>query len=466
MFNNDPNISNTITSLDSNNINLEEEYHALLYEKQCVLPFQQILPRCIQLLDERIQFIYETIQNKQKSTKVIQQAPILYNLSHNNNMNNNNLTAAVVASSTSTNNNNATVVSNNNNNTPTTNAYLIILTTTTALTTTPSLTTSDSTTPTHSSSSPSSTSPPLGLNLSSSTQLPIQQQQVQDNITSSNSNATTTTNNPLESNVIQPIVANVATSTSTSNQQGYSTIRHENLEIKQKLINAYTVLLFIPQELFPDYNFVGRILGPKGSFLDYIRRQSNCFIRIRGKGLNTATAANNNNVVVGNTKQQQEWLNGNDMDSSNSGGGSGTNGNDNSFSCENLHIFIEGKGHHITTRKKNLAKGISMMVPLLVPQEYDKDILKRWQLEQWRNEKKQNGGSDVGIPSFLLGGGIGNNGSSTSSNSSNEKTAFDDVEEEWNRLLNEHDMAMNEMNKNSNNNNNTVRFHPYQRTHP
>lgn len=44
------------------------------------------------------------------------------------------------------------------------------------------------------------------------------------------------------------------------------------------------VKLPVPAEQYPDYNFVGRLLGPRGATLKRLERESGCRIMIRGKG--------------------------------------------------------------------------------------------------------------------------------------------------------------------------------------
>ena len=44
------------------------------------------------------------------------------------------------------------------------------------------------------------------------------------------------------------------------------------------------VRLPVPAEQFPDYNFVGRLLGPRGATLKRLERETGCRIMIRGKG--------------------------------------------------------------------------------------------------------------------------------------------------------------------------------------
>ena len=45
-----------------------------------------------------------------------------------------------------------------------------------------------------------------------------------------------------------------------------------------------SIKLPIPVHQFPNYNFVGRILGPRGATLKTIQQSTQCQICIRGKG--------------------------------------------------------------------------------------------------------------------------------------------------------------------------------------
>ncbi|XP_063954044.1 protein quaking-B-like [Lytechinus pictus] len=42
--------------------------------------------------------------------------------------------------------------------------------------------------------------------------------------------------------------------------------------------------LFVPIKAYPDFNFVGRILGPRGMTAKQLERDTGCKIMIRGKG--------------------------------------------------------------------------------------------------------------------------------------------------------------------------------------
>ena len=42
--------------------------------------------------------------------------------------------------------------------------------------------------------------------------------------------------------------------------------------------------VFVPVKDFPEYNFVGRILGPRGMTAKQLEQETGCKIMVRGKG--------------------------------------------------------------------------------------------------------------------------------------------------------------------------------------
>lgn len=50
------------------------------------------------------------------------------------------------------------------------------------------------------------------------------------------------------------------------------------------ILHARQMLIYIPTESHPRYNFVGRIVGPRGTTLKSMEERSGCKIQIRGKG--------------------------------------------------------------------------------------------------------------------------------------------------------------------------------------
>jgi hypothetical protein len=51
-------------------------------------------------------------------------------------------------------------------------------------------------------------------------------------------------------------------------------IRLENLELieNEDVIKKKSIKIFIPQDQYPEFNFVGRILGPKGLYLQKLEK--------------------------------------------------------------------------------------------------------------------------------------------------------------------------------------------------
>ncbi|RCN24795.1 hypothetical protein ANCCAN_29502 [Ancylostoma caninum] len=45
-----------------------------------------------------------------------------------------------------------------------------------------------------------------------------------------------------------------------------------------------TEKIYVPKREYPDYNFVGRILGPRGMTAKQLEQETGCKIMVRGKG--------------------------------------------------------------------------------------------------------------------------------------------------------------------------------------
>mmetsp|Transcript_16064 Transcript_16064/g.34801 ORF Transcript_16064/g.34801 Transcript_16064/m.34801 type:complete len:644 (+) Transcript_16064:358-2289(+) len=112
------------------------------------------------------------------------------------------------------------------------------------------------------------------------------------------------------------------------------------------------VKLPVPAERYPEYNFVGRLLGPRGATLKTLERETGCKIMIRGKG------------SIRKDKEDEVR---------------GKPGWDHVFH-EPLHVVIEADmvDDAVATRALNRAREAVEL--LLVPVPEDRDSLKRQQL--------------------------------------------------------------------------------------
>lgn len=113
------------------------------------------------------------------------------------------------------------------------------------------------------------------------------------------------------------------------------------------------VRLPVPADKFPEYNFVGRLLGPRGTTLKTLERETGCKIMIRGKG---------------SIRKDREC----DV--------RGRAGWEHVFN-EPLHVVIEvGEGCDDATATRALMRAKEHVEELLVPVPEERDGLKRQQL--------------------------------------------------------------------------------------
>lgn len=113
------------------------------------------------------------------------------------------------------------------------------------------------------------------------------------------------------------------------------------------------VKLRVPAEKYPDYNFVGRLLGPRGATLKRLERDTACRIMIRGKG------------SIRKDKEAEVR---------------GKPGWEHVFH-EPLHVVIEvADAADDTTANRILARAKELVDLLLVPVPEERDELKRAQL--------------------------------------------------------------------------------------
>eukprot|EP00178_Gracilaria_changii_P006471 TRINITY_DN211_c3_g1_i1.p1 TRINITY_DN211_c3_g1~~TRINITY_DN211_c3_g1_i1.p1 ORF type:complete len:421 (+),score=87.96 TRINITY_DN211_c3_g1_i1:63-1265(+) len=113
------------------------------------------------------------------------------------------------------------------------------------------------------------------------------------------------------------------------------------------------VKLPVPADKFPDYNFVGRLLGPRGTTLKTLERDTGCRIMIRGKG------------SIRKDKEPDVR---------------GKPGWEHVFN-EPLHVVIEAPDTlHEAAASAALARAAEAVDVLLVPVPEERDALKRHQL--------------------------------------------------------------------------------------
>mmetsp|Transcript_11816 Transcript_11816/g.21592 ORF Transcript_11816/g.21592 Transcript_11816/m.21592 type:complete len:307 (+) Transcript_11816:121-1041(+) len=114
-----------------------------------------------------------------------------------------------------------------------------------------------------------------------------------------------------------------------------------------------SVKVNIPIDRYPQYNFVGRLLGPRGSTLKQLQRETNTWIRIRGRGSMR-------------DKQEEARI---------------RNNPGNEHLLEPLHVHIEAKAPPGAVDAL-LASAESKVSQLLIPVEESKDTHKKEQLRQ------------------------------------------------------------------------------------
>lgn len=113
------------------------------------------------------------------------------------------------------------------------------------------------------------------------------------------------------------------------------------------------VKLRVPAEKYPDYNFVGRLLGPRGATLKRLERDTACRIMIRGKG---SIRKDKEAEVRGKPGWEHVFL-------------------------EPLHVVIEvADAADDSTANRILARAKEFVEYLLVPVPEERDSLKRAQL--------------------------------------------------------------------------------------
>ncbi|CAN8074087.1 unnamed protein product, partial [Agarophyton chilense] len=109
----------------------------------------------------------------------------------------------------------------------------------------------------------------------------------------------------------------------------------------------------VPADKFPDYNFVGRLLGPRGTTLKTLERDTGCRIMIRGRG---SIRKDKEPDVRGKPGWEHVFH-------------------------EPLHVVIEAPDSlHEPAASVALARASDAVETLLIPVPEERDALKRHQL--------------------------------------------------------------------------------------
>ncbi|CAD5209207.1 unnamed protein product [Bursaphelenchus xylophilus] len=106
--------------------------------------------------------------------------------------------------------------------------------------------------------------------------------------------------------------------------------------------------VYIPVDEYPDFNFVGRILGPRGMTAKQLEQETGCKIMIRGKG----SVRDRNRETARRGKSEQE---------------------------DNLHVLIQCEDAPNRARKR-VDLAVKHVSKLLIPMQEGSDELKRKQL--------------------------------------------------------------------------------------
>eukprot|EP00761_Pharyngomonas_kirbyi_P008505 gb/GECH01008516.1/.p1 GENE.gb/GECH01008516.1/~~gb/GECH01008516.1/.p1 ORF type:complete len:504 (+),score=188.59 gb/GECH01008516.1/:1-1512(+) len=117
-----------------------------------------------------------------------------------------------------------------------------------------------------------------------------------------------------------------------------------------------TTTLNIPVDKYPRYNFIGKILGPRGKYLKRIETQTDCRILIRGRG----SMRNEKKERALMQKKNYEHL------------------------AKPLHLLIEARGDTEDEANAKIDKCIPILKELLVPVSDEEDIIKQQQLKELR----------------------------------------------------------------------------------
>uniref|UniRef100_A0A8R1TYZ0 KH domain-containing protein n=1 Tax=Onchocerca volvulus TaxID=6282 RepID=A0A8R1TYZ0_ONCVO len=114
--------------------------------------------------------------------------------------------------------------------------------------------------------------------------------------------------------------------------------------------------VFIPVKEYPNYNFVGRILGPRGLTAKQLEEESGCRIMIRGRGSTRDDGKNRENINNNNN-----------------------NNNNNDHLKEELHVLVQCEDFEEIAKEK-LKRAVECIHYFLIPPPDGEDELKRKQL--------------------------------------------------------------------------------------
>uniref|UniRef100_A0A914KQL6 K Homology domain-containing protein n=1 Tax=Meloidogyne incognita TaxID=6306 RepID=A0A914KQL6_MELIC len=128
---------------------------------------------------------------------------------------------------------------------------------------------------------------------------------------------------------------------------------HEPLQLPEAIgeISIHQEKLYVPIKQYPDYNFVGRILGPRGMTAKQLETETGCKIMVRGKG----SMRDKKKEDLNKGKPNWEHLN------------------------EDLHVIIQCEDTENRAKIK-MCRAIEEVNKLLIPQPEGEDELKRKQL--------------------------------------------------------------------------------------
>ncbi|VDK20088.1 unnamed protein product, partial [Anisakis simplex] len=128
-------------------------------------------------------------------------------------------------------------------------------------------------------------------------------------------------------------------------------IQKENLPAPEGVPITAQEKVYIPSKEHPDYNFVGRILGPRGITAKQLEQETGCRIMVRGRG----SMRDSHKEEQNRGKPNWEHLN------------------------EDLHVVVQCEDTPNRVYLK-LKTGVEQIKKLLIPSPQDTDDLKRKQL--------------------------------------------------------------------------------------